>query len=696
MKESSKVAEPETFSQHGDPGRSSGKSHNRFITGDIYSRTAQVCSAITLILGTLAMIGWLMDIRSLASFVPGYIPITPGAALAFILLGSAWYLYARVPSRWFTRIYVLVSVFSISLIALLNLIQFFTGANVGFEEYFTRKVLAIDPGTYGAGPMSPIAAASFLLICAATVLLLFAPGYRAAGLSSGLASVVVSVGLVVLLGYLYGTPQLYGEGYRYVALPAGVMFVFLGTGLIAAAGPEHFLLRLLVGPSIRALLMRSFLLLIFVVILIEGTFRGLFSLLGLTMALRAVLSALIAMAIASIVISQISRVVGGAMDRAEVERKRAEEALLKSEQHYRSLFENMLDGFAYCKMLFDDHGRPIDFVYLEVNSAFERLTGLKNVIGKKVTEVIPGIKESYPELLEIYGRVALTGQPEKFEIDFKPLKAWFSISVYSTEKEYFAAVFDNITERKRAEDELKKRAEDELKKRTEELARSNAELEQFVYIASHYLQEPLRTVSNFSQLLAKRYKGELDVKADQFIGFIVDGATRMQEMIDDLLAYSRVSTRTKPFEPTNCETVFDQALANLKEAIEESDALVTHDPLPTVLADASQMVQLFQNLLSNAIKFRKEKPRITVSAVQRGNEWLFLVQDNGIGIAPEFMEHIFKMFEREHASAEYPGTGIGLAICKKIVERHGGRIWVESEQGKGSTFYFTIPAKRVE
>ena len=686
MKEPSESAELEIFRQSGDPSISE-KPHNHLIYGDIYSRIAKVCSAITFILGTLAMIGWFMDIRSLASFVPGYIPIAPGAALAFILLGGAWYLYAHAPSRWFTRIYVLVLVFSISLIALLNLIQFLTGANVGIEEYFTREVLAIDPGTYGAGPMSPIAAASFLLICAAMVLLLFAPEHRAAGLTAGLASVVVSVGLIVLLGYLYGTPQLYGEGYRYVALPAGVMFVFLGTGLIAAAGPEHFPLRLLVGPSIRALLMRSFLLVIFVVILIEGSFRGLFSLLGLTMALRAAMSALMAMAISSIVISQMSRVVGGAMDRTETERKRAEQALLKSEQHYRSLFENMLDGFAYCKMLFDEHGRPIDFVYLEVNSAFEKLTSLENVVGKKITEIIPGIKELYPEVFEIYGRVALTGMPEKFEIDFKPLDAWFSISVYSMEREYFAAVFDNITKRKRAEDELKKR--------TEELARSNAELEQFIYIASHYLQEPLRTVSNFSQLLAKRYKDKLDAKADQFIGFIVDGTTRMQQMIDDLLEYSRVSTRTKPFEPTNCETVLDQALANVKDAVEESGALVTHDPLPTVMADASQMVQLFQNLLSNAIKFRKEKPRIMVSAVQRGNEWLFSVKDNGIGIAPEFMEHIFKMFEHEHASAEYPGTGVGLAICKKIVERHGGRIWVESEIGKGSTFYFTIPAKRV-
>jgi light-regulated signal transduction histidine kinase (bacteriophytochrome) len=221
-------------------------------------------------------------------------------------------------------------------------------------------------------------------------------------------------------------------------------------------------------------------------------------------------------------------------------------------------------------------------------------------------------------------------------------------------------------------------------------------LEQFAYAASHDLQEPLRTVSNFSQLLGRRYKGKLDAKADQFIGFIVDGTTRMQEMIDNLLIYSRVTTRAKPFEPTDFKTVFDQALANVKMAVEESGALVIHDPLPTAMADASQMVQLFQNLFSNAIKFRKEKPRITVSAVQKGNEWHFSVKDNGIGIAPEFMEYIFKMFQREHASAEYPGTGIGLAICKKIVERHGGRIWVESEQGKGSTFYFTIPVRKGE
>ncbi len=240
----------------------------------------------------------------------------------------------------------------------------------------------------------------------------------------------------------------------------------------------------------------------------------------------------------------------------------------------------------------------------------------------------------------------------------------------------------------------KHKAEEKLKQTLAELAHSNAELEQFAYIASHDLQEPLRMISSFTQLLARRYKGRLDKDADEFIGYIVDGTIRMQRMVEDLLAYSRVGTRGKPFEPTNCEAVFDQAVTNLKAIIEENGAVVTHDALPTVIADVSQLIQLFQNLIGNAIKFRREEPpQVHISAQRKGNEWIFSVQDNGIGIAPEFMEHIFKMFQREY-SAEYPGTGVGLAICKKIVERHGGRIWVESEKGKGSTFYFTIPAKR--
>lgn len=244
--------------------------------------------------------------------------------------------------------------------------------------------------------------------------------------------------------------------------------------------------------------------------------------------------------------------------------------------------------------------------------------------------------------------------------------------------------FRDITEHMRAAEALAQKAE--------ELERSNAELQQFAYVASHDLQEPLRMLSSYSQLLSKRYQGELDQKADNYIGFIVDGAKRMQVLINDLLTYSRVGTRGKPLGPTDCEAVLKGALTNLQVAIRESGAIVTQDPLPTVMGDEGQLGQLFQNLIGNGIKYRNGgAPQIHVSSRQEGTDWLFSVKDNGIGIDPQYAERIFIIFQRLHTRQEYPGTGIGLAVCKKIVERHGGRIWVESEVGKGATFYFTLP-----
>ena len=261
----------------------------------------------------------------------------------------------------------------------------------------------------------------------------------------------------------------------------------------------------------------------------------------------------------------------------------------------------------------------------------------------------------------------------------------------------------------------RRRSQETLVERTQDLERSNTELEQFAYVASHDLQEPLRAVTSYAQLLAKRYAGQLDAKADKYINYIVDGGNRMQQLIQDLLNYSRVGTKGKLFQPTKCDQVLDQALTNLAIAIRKAGAMITADPLPEVMADAGQLVQLLQNLISNAIKFQGEKlPQIHISAVKwvagkwrtiagkttshpllsippPENHWLFSVRDNGIGIEPEYRDRIFTLFQRLHTRKQYSGTGIGLAVCKKIVERHGGQIWVESADGQGATFYFTLP-----
>lgn len=233
----------------------------------------------------------------------------------------------------------------------------------------------------------------------------------------------------------------------------------------------------------------------------------------------------------------------------------------------------------------------------------------------------------------------------------------------------------------------------ELIMRNQELARSNQELAQFAYVASHDLQEPLRMVASYTQLLARRYQGKLDADADEFISYATEGATRMQRLIDDLLEYSRVGRKSR-FEPTDCQALMEEICSNLQVAVEESGATVSYDDLPTVMADRAQLIRLFQNLLGNAIKFRRKEERanIRVSAERRQHDWLFAVRDNGIGIEPKHLDRLFTIFQRLHTRSEYPGTGIGLAICKKIVEQHGGRISVESAPNQGSTFYFSLPA----
>jgi signal transduction histidine kinase len=239
-------------------------------------------------------------------------------------------------------------------------------------------------------------------------------------------------------------------------------------------------------------------------------------------------------------------------------------------------------------------------------------------------------------------------------------------------------------------------AEQALRDKTDALARSNAELEQFAYVASHDLQEPLRMVSSYVQLFEKRYADQVDAQSQKYINYAVEGAKRMQSLIGGLLEFSRVGRVDEPFAAVDTSAALDQALLNLRSALDESRAAVTRGPLPTVTGNAGRLAQVFQNLIGNAIKFRRPgvTPEVHVSSIPHREGWLFAVRDNGIGIDPQCVDRIFVIFQRLHTRAEYPGTGIGLSICKKVVERHGGRIWVESQPGAGATFQFTLPRDR--
>ena len=358
----------------------------------------------------------------------------------------------------------------------------------------------------------------------------------------------------------------------------------------------------------------------------------------------------------------------------------------ESEVKFRELFNKAIDMITLSES--QENGLLGNFI--EVNDAAVNILGYtrEEFLSKNPLDLFaPDNQKEIPKIMaELQRKEYTTFQSISATKDGRKIPVEVSVHIFSLgEKRVSLAIARDITERKKSEEQLKEIIA--------ELRRSNEELQSFAYITSHDLQEPLRTIASFAQLLERRYKGQLDNDADEFIEFMVDGASRMKEMIQGLLEYSRVGTKGHVFGEFEAETALNYALNNLSIAISESNAEITSDSLPVIFADEDQIIRVFQNLIGNAIKFRREgvKPEIHISAKKEDNTYMFSVNDNGIGLEEQYGDKIFEVFKRLHAIGEYQGAGIGLAIVKRIIDRHGGRIWVESELGEGSTFYFTIP-----
>jgi PAS domain S-box-containing protein len=650
-------------------------------------RLARLASVVVIAIGALVILGWVFDVELLKTLMPGAPVMSASSALGFVLAGVA--LSARLRARPERRGLSVLSrscALLVLLLGLANLIGYEHPWSFSLDRFFALGEPDFD---LAAGPqrMALNTALNFLL-CGAALLCLDVETRRGVRPAQLLFLVTGLVALVAVTGYAYHVLAFYRVGGNRdpMALNSGLTFLLLCLAGLCAH-PGRGLMGLITGQNAGGLIARRLLPAALLIPLALGTLRFW----GQRADLFATETGVALFIVSNMVIfAALSLWMTWALNRMERGRQRAEIALRDSEALYRSLVDTLpinlirkdLQGritFSnrhYCEAI----GKPLaelagktDFDFFPAELAEKYVKDDRNVIATR----------------QVFEDIELHQQPGGQRSFVHVLKAPVldaAGAVIGTQ-----VIFWDVTARKKAEEALERTAAD--------LARSNRELEQFAYVASHDLQEPLRMIASFTQLLARRYQDKLDEEAREFIGYAVDGAIRMQQLIHELLAFSRLGTLGCPFEPVEGEKVLLAALTNLKVALAESGAALTHDPLPAVRGDALQLVQLFQNLLGNALKFRgPAPPKIHISVARQpadpGSDteaWVFCVRDNGIGIEPQFFERIFVIFARLHTRDEYPGVGIGLAICKKVVERHGGRIWVASQPGHGSQFYFTLP-----
>lgn len=681
---------------------------------------SRVCAGLVMGAALLVLAGWITGVSALVQLLPSAVAMKPMTALIMALEAfSLWRLAAaRRAGRFDGGAQALAVI--VLLVGAVRLTDYIAGFNVHIDDLlFPGKTSRPDL----AGEMAPHTALGFIFCGIASVLMdvrkrsRICPG-QVAVLALGLLS------LLALLGYGFGVVLFYRIGNTVpMSLESAFCFALLSVGLLVAR-PEQGVMRIVTSRTTGGTVARRLL----PVAIVAPLFLGALLLRGERAGYYRWEFALSAFAAASVVIfSSLIWWNAKLLHHADVERWRAERRVSAQHQATRVLAEATSTPEAMPKLLQvlgETLGWRLGFFWtpaaegrLECAAAWRR--------GRERCEaMLAASRETKLETKDdLPGRVWSTGSPFWLGDTSKEkhfpraqiaaadgLKSAYAFPVFAEQQPY--GVLEFFSDDSDMSDPAlqamlssvatqaglfveRTRAEERLRQMTANLQRSNTELQQFASVASHDLFEPLRMVTSYLQLLSHRYQEQLDAQGKEFIALAIDGARRMHALIHDLLEYSRVESRGRSFGPAEVQEVMDAALANLKVAIEESGARISSRNLPRVNGDSVQLTQLFQNLIGNAIKFRRaEPPVIEVSAERHGSEWCFCVRDNGIGIDPKHFERIFVVFQRLHTRQEYPGTGMGLAICKRIVERHGGRIWVESAPGEGSKFCFTLAEVR--
>src|SRR3989440_583440 len=626
-----------------------------------------IAAGVVAAVAALVLLGWLLDSEPLKAGIAGRSTMKPNTAIAFVLAAVSLWLQRGSPAARLERRVALGCAAAVAALGLVTLADYWFAWDPGIARWvFPASPDAVTPFP---GRMGINTATCFSLL-GAGLLCLRAPVVRLRRTAEVCAAVIAVIALFSLVGHLFGVQPLtpLTLGMTQMAVHTAALLLFMSAGLLAAS-PDGWTVRVLGSEGPGGSAARRLVPTVFAALLVVSWLR----LWGQQAGLFGTEFGVAIVVVTSVVILTLAVIVNAAqLDRGTALQRRAE-------ARFRVVVESAPSG-----MVMVDRAGKIVLVNREAERLFSYTR--EEMLNQPIEHLVPErFRRGHPVFRtdffanpqtramgagrELYG-LRKDGIEIPVEIGLNPIETDEGLFV-------LASVVD-ITARKRAETELR---------------RSNDELERFAYVASHDLQEPLRMVGSYVQLLGKRYKGKLDADADEFIGYALDGALRMQRLIEDLLAFSRVGTRGVAFAPTDLNVVVERAIENLKLSIDEAKATITKDGLPTVSADAGQLEHLFLNLVSNALKFGgTAPPEIRIPAERRDPGWLITESQSTRGLRPQDFERLFIIFQRLHGKNDYPGTGIGLAICKKIVERHGGRIWVESAPDEGSTFCFTLPA----